>query len=320
MKTSRPLSGILRIFLGCFLIIIVFVASLTDSPEDFNGSVIEFYSYPLVFSLLGVLLIVFGIKARNRSKRFKKYAALISSEHMTYVQNLADATSQSPDFVRKDLQTMINKNFFKNASLNLNSDELVFGTLAEIPLPQATKKTSRKTLNCPGFSSITAKIRILLGSVLFLLFGLLQLVPSTDNSIEKDSAYYIIAISFSVIGLLLLISGVRAIRRIKRFNKYVALIASEHMTSIQSIASANSKSFGFVRKDLQTMINKKFFKNASLNLNSGEIVFGQKGKAPINLPTGKIEMELINCPGCGAFNSKTKGIKNNCEYCGTSLE
>lgn len=153
MKISTPAGGIIRICFGGFFVTI-FILSLFVDSKDSSGSITEFYMGALFYLILGALLLIFGIKAKNRSKRFRQYVALISGEHMTSLQNLAGATSQPLDFVRKDLQKMIDKKFFKNASLNLNTDELVFGNLEETPLTQATEKTARKTLNCPGCGAV----------------------------------------------------------------------------------------------------------------------------------------------------------------------
>lgn len=120
--------------------------------------------------------------------------------------------------------------------------------------------------------------------------------------------------------ILSIIFGAKTKRQVKRFNKYAALIAGEQTTSIRSIANNTSLPVDFVKKDLQIMIYKGFFPNASLNLKTEEIVFGSKNTTPVTAPTGEIEEKEMRCPNCGANSIKQKGSIEYCEYCGSRIE
>ncbi len=170
-------------------------------------------------------------------------------------------------------------------------------------------------------SAIMGKVRSIIGYALVIILGL----PLVMGAYESDIGVYVFVIIIICLGALLIISGAKAKRRIKRFKRYVALISGEHMTSLQNIASATSQSIDFVENDLQKMINKKFFANASINIAAGEIIIGNRTQAiPVtNTATQQnisIEFETISCPGCGATNSKQKGKSGSCEYCGTALK
>jgi ABC-type multidrug transport system fused ATPase/permease subunit len=171
-------------------------------------------------------------------------------------------------------------------------------------------------------SVIMGKVRSIIGYALVVVLGL----PLVMGAYGSDIGVYVFVIVIILIGVLLIVSGARAKRRIKRFKRYVALISGEHMTSLQNLASATSQSIDFVKNDLYKMINMKFFTSASIDITAGEIIIGNRTQATVlatdnaknqNIPN---EIEIVNCLGCGATNSKQKGKPGNCEYCGTALK
>jgi len=72
-----------------------------------------------------VLLIMQGIKIKRRNRRFRLYVGLISAERMTSLESMAARISKPLDFVRSDLQKMIDKRFFINAHINGESNQII---------------------------------------------------------------------------------------------------------------------------------------------------------------------------------------------------
>ena len=142
-----------------------------------------------------------------------------------------------------------------------------------------------------------------------------------------DSADLTIGSIFLGISAALIIKGIQIKQRIRRFRNYVSLISNNNMTSLDSIATATNQPVGFVRNDLQRMINKRFFMNTTIDFARNEIVvgrFGAAGASPVppqaQNASQSVEMESFTCPGCGASGGKQKGSTVNCEYCGSFVK
>ena len=167
---------------------------------------------------------------------------------------------------------------------------------------------------------IIGKVQSIIGYAAVILFGL----PLIMGAFKGVVSSYILALIFIAVGILLIFLGSKTKRRIKRFKKYVEFISIQHMTSIENLASATTQSIDFVKNDLQIMISKKFFANASLNLKTNEIIIGQHvnpNNAQIFQQQNiQIQYEPVSCPGCGALNNKQVGIQGNCEYCASILK
>jgi hypothetical protein len=73
----------------------------------------------------GVLLIYYGIKIKKRLRRFKNYIQIITTENTTSLKSIAGKTSQSVDFVMKDIKEMTYKKYFVDAYIDENAYEIV---------------------------------------------------------------------------------------------------------------------------------------------------------------------------------------------------
>lgn len=171
-------------------------------------------------------------------------------------------------------------------------------------------------------STIIGKVCSIIGYILVVTLGLPLVMGAFKNT---DIGVYIFVSIIILLGVLLILFGIKTKRRIKRFKRYVLLISNEHMISLQNLATTTSQSIDFIKKDLQKMINKKYFTNASIDLGTGVIVIGNRQQIVPNINTTTqenipIEIETITCSGCGATNSRQKGIVGYCEYCGTILK
>lgn len=132
-------------------------------------------------------------------------------------------------------------------------------------------------------------------------------------------------IFIAVLCVLAVITGTKIKKRIKRFKVYVGLISIEGITLIDEIAANTSQSVDFVTKDLQKMIDKRYFSSAHLSKNTNQIIIGHTEMSRMQSNTGHGlqdeagELANIKCSGCGAVNSVRLDQKSNCEYCGLSL-
>jgi ribosomal protein S27E len=155
VKLNAVMSKI-TIVIGVFLCVSFlfgFIMTLADEsmPNDMKATGI--ITSLLLFSL-GVVLILQGRKVTKLIRRFKRYVALISEEHITSLDRLAGSTSQSVDFVKKDLQQMIKRKFFVNAVIDYRNNEIVIGEASA-----QTYAAEAENVRCPGCGAVNAKPR-----------------------------------------------------------------------------------------------------------------------------------------------------------------
>lgn len=174
-------------------------------------------------------------------------------------------------------------------------------------------------------STISGKICSVIGYFLAIIL-LISLIGNSTNTTPSNYSLgfdiFMYILFFSLAGFLIF-KGITIKRRIKRFKKYVGLISIEHITTLQNIASSTNQSIDFVTKDIQKLIDKKFFPNAYLDMKNGEVIiekpaFGQA--VPLSNQNVKTETEDVKCSSCGANNIKVKGAVGICEYCGSPLK
>ena len=127
-------------------------------------------------------------------------------------------------------------------------------------------------------------------------------------------------------GVACIVFGLHIKRRIKRYRNYVLILSANENMTVDTLASKTALAADFVYKDLQKMIDKKFFTNACIDANTREILIGSKTSGANNIPTsqpqavsGSAIMESFNCPACSALGKKQKDTSGSCEYCGTII-
>lgn len=173
-------------------------------------------------------------------------------------------------------------------------------------------------------SEFLAKILKIAGYVDCVIFavGLLAMLTSEDSDIGSKVLSVIIFGLLIAFGVFLIRKGIKIKRYVDRFRMYIAII-SEGISSIDEIASLTDRSYDFVIKDLQSMIDKKYFANAYIDSYSNRII--------VILPEGAmhftdededetaLDAVVVNCRGCGAANVIVKGTVGICEYCGAPI-
>jgi hypothetical protein len=144
-------------------------------------------------------------------------------------------------------------------------------------------------------------------------FGLLGLLFEILN--EDREVYGLgLALFLIIVGTLFILNGMRIRNRIHRFKHYVSVISGLKITNLDSLAAQIGRPVIFVKNDLQRMINKKFFRNASIDTINGEIIIpGIQGMS--QNPAASIENYI--CSRCGASGIREVGSTPICEYCGS---
>lgn len=169
--------------------------------------------------------------------------------------------------------------------------------------------------------SALSKILSVIGYV--FCFALVVVIPEELSAMTPDdTAATIIACGLmAFFSVFLVAKGSQLKRRNKRFKKYIKLVSKERITSMTGLASRTKRKVEFVRKDLQKMIDRKYFIQAHIDYQRDEIIIAGMDTEEELKPEKqyKVETETVKCKGCGAVNAKQKGKIINCEYCGSLI-
>lgn len=125
-------------------------------------------------------------------------------------------------------------------------------------------------------------------------------------------------------GMVCIIIGIAIKERVKKFKNYVSYLSGDGAYPINILANVTDSSVHIVQSDLKKMIEQKYFSNAYLDENTGELIIGerkindgsQQDPQPRSTPETE-EIESFKCPACSAVGKKPKGKSRTCEYCGT---
>lgn len=174
-------------------------------------------------------------------------------------------------------------------------------------------------------SEFLAKILKIAGYVdcVFFAVGLLAILTSADSDAGSRVLAVIIFGLFIAVGVFLIKKGNKIKRYVQRFRMYIGLISSGNVSAIDEIANRTNQSYDFVKKDLQSMIDKKYFANAYIDSYSNRIIVilpeGVMHFTDENVDKTSVDAEVVNCRGCGAANVIQKGTVGTCEYCGAPI-
>lgn len=86
-----------------------------------------FLTVCLVFDVIGVVLIIFSRNRKKLTDEFMKYTSAISADPTGSIANLAAAVGTTQDKVKKNLELMIKRKFFKNVHINQETDCIIIG-------------------------------------------------------------------------------------------------------------------------------------------------------------------------------------------------
>lgn len=176
-------------------------------------------------------------------------------------------------------------------------------------------------------SKIVEKIQLIIGIGITFFFGAIAIWSTFDH--EYDELYVVITfyIIFAI-GILLIALSIKRHKLIKNFKTYVTILSEDPTGSIDNLATPLNVSVDKVRKDLQLMIDKKYFVNAYVDLETNRIIFPSSDvETSEKVKQNKTADEQykakdyisVTCKNCGGINKITKGQVGECEYCGSII-
>lgn len=156
--TAVALWGKLLSIIGYIIIIfylIGFFANIcnTDIEHDF----LVLFILLVVFAGISLLFIIPGWKIKKGLKRFRSYVHIISAEHTTSIDLIALKLNQSVDFIRNDLQKMIDKKYFTNAYIDKENNEIVIVGLSSDTSDEERTIENPEVIQCKSCGAMNTK-------------------------------------------------------------------------------------------------------------------------------------------------------------------
>jgi len=134
-----------------------------------------------------------------------------------------------------------------------------------------------------------------------------------ENRFTSEIATTIIII-FVAPGTACIMLGNRIRRRIKRFKQYIFIISTSGINSFEGLAAQTMQDTAFVKKDISSMVMKKYFASAVIDWQNNRILIGGANAAA----TPPVDHAVTTtCASCGAVLKKAPGMPVTCEYCGS---
>ena len=169
--TKVKILSILGIVNAC-LLAIGFVAMIASGEisEIFELPISQIMEGFLIASLIPGIPLFFGIRIKQRIKRFRAYVSVLSAGDTVTVDTLANKTGLSIDFVQKDLKKMIDRKFFTNAYIDASTREIIIGNRTKNNDSQPNAQTQSmptvaemESKRCPSCSAMGKKQKGLSG-------------------------------------------------------------------------------------------------------------------------------------------------------------
>lgn len=126
-------------------------------------------------------------------------------------------------------------------------------------------------------------------------------------------------------GIVLLRFGNKVKREADDIRKYLSIVVNGYTRKIDEIAAAAGKPYEEAKRDLHSMIDKGYLKNAYIDESERRIVLANDHSVPDyesaenSVEHEDVETHMVVCPNCGANNLVALGSAE-CEYCGSPLE
>ncbi len=158
--------------------------------------------------------------------------------------------------------------------------------------------------------------------VVLIVFGGLGIMGSFD----PFSLGGLVSFIFFIAGGFALLNKAKKIRsQGECIKEYLSIIVNGNVYELDAIASTTGKSYDVVHKDIKSMIDKGFLKNAYIDEGTREVVLpgsrpvSQSNANTVSEKATSIQFKTIACPCCGA-NNTIQGDIGECEYCGSPLK
>lgn len=175
-------------------------------------------------------------------------------------------------------------------------------------------------------STIIEKVQLISGIVILVIFGICTVMAIFDRD-YNTGGFLQVCIVIDALGLWLIYLSRKRRKLITDFRKYVTALSGDPTGSIVNLASTMGTSEEVILKNLERMIQKKYFTEAYVdrNLPNRSQAAGETQNAPsLTTPppspgAGPQEMVTVKCGGCGGSNTLARGQSAECEYCGSVI-
>ena len=145
--------GTARIVCGSICAAFGLIGFSTSAADGFDSMDVVMV---LLFLGGGALLLFFGIKARMRFEKYRRYASIIANKNQTNLDYIAVETKDSPQKVSEVLLAMLEAGFFPGAHIDDYSRILVLPN-SSAPRQMATAQpTIQKCLGCGANNTVIA--------------------------------------------------------------------------------------------------------------------------------------------------------------------
>lgn len=164
-KSAIVLSTIvekIQLIVGIFLAIIFGACTIISIAEPLLGAS-GFLVFCIIVDAISVILIVFSRKRHNLIRDFKSYVAILSNDPTGSIENLAASSGTSVDVVKKNLQKMIDRKYFYNATIDHSSNCIILPNRKDyqtVNRPVATSASNGNTIKQQSQRNVTMTTNI----------------------------------------------------------------------------------------------------------------------------------------------------------------
>ena len=220
----------------------------------------------------------------------------------------------------------------------------IFFLCKRIKYNRGTARKFRKILKVFGYFCLVGAV--------FMLIGLTG--SQNDNETE---GFAVVFLGYLILGGFIIYASKHMEKFENHYIIYKDIIMNQNERNIQNIALQVGLSCKRTEKELQKMINKGYFDDAYINMESYEIVVpnrAQPAQAPVSRPvsvaqtavppnrsnthqstgtasqpnriyvrqstsTAQPSEKVVKCPNCGGMNTIRTGTISECDFCGSPI-
>ncbi len=116
---AGSVSGVVMMLLGFGAMTIAGLSAVYGMMGALMGEVaFSTLALPIATGTAGTAVGAYGVKLKNREKRFKRYVDLVKEKLYCSIEDIANKTGRSERFVRRDLKRMMRKGMFLQAHMD----------------------------------------------------------------------------------------------------------------------------------------------------------------------------------------------------------
>ena len=184
-------------------------------------------------------------------------------------------------------------------------------------------------------SKANNKVKTIIGWVV-AVFGALGVVASLFPTADKVTGEkppisvgaIVVCILIIALGVFLIKRGADGKKLVESFHEYVRILSGDPENKLSNLAEGTNQPVQTVKKNLQSMIKKKFFTDARIDEENGRLVLGENTFGMLNKKVSDtiaanepvdVELVTVTCSACGGKSNIPVGRSCPCEYCGTIL-